>query len=180
MHLEFRKATKDDLKDVCAIYESTHDREEAGLCHTGWKRGVYPISKTAEIALQKNDLFVAVNQGKIVATARINQEQMDEYKLVDWNDNPLDEQIMVIHTLAVAKEAVGKGCGRQFVSFFEEYARQQNCPFLRMDTNITNIEARSLYQKMGYTEVGCVPCEFNGITGLKLILLEKKLEKDDN
>lgn len=46
---------------------------------------------------------------------------------------------------------------------------------LRMDTNEQNIIARELYRKLGYLEAGIVPCEFNGIPGVNLVLLEKKL-----
>ena len=45
-----------------------------------------------------------------------------------------------------------------------------------MDTNAKNIGARRFYEKLGYTEVGIVPCVFNGIAGVELVLLEKKAE----
>ncbi len=44
-----------------------------------------------------------------------------------------------------------------------------------MDTNAKNQAARSLYRKLGYTEIGIVPCNFNGIEGIFLVLLEKKM-----
>ena len=46
---------------------------------------------------------------------------------------------------------------------------------LRMDTNAKNENARRFYKKLGYSEVGIVPCVFNGIDGVNLVLLEKKL-----
>ena len=33
----------------------------------------------------------------------------------------------------------------------------------------------SLYKKLGYTEAGIVPCTFNGLEGVELVCLEKKL-----
>ena len=44
-----------------------------------------------------------------------------------------------------------------------------------MDTNAKNTAARTLYQKLGYRESGIVPTVFNGIAGVDLVLLEKKL-----
>ena len=32
-----------------------------------------------------------------------------------------------------------------------------------------------MYQKLGYEEIGIVPCVFNGIEGVQLVLLEKRL-----
>ena len=44
-----------------------------------------------------------------------------------------------------------------------------------MDTNAVNTAARSLYAKLGYTEVGIVPCVFNGIPDVMLVCMEKLL-----
>ena len=68
-----------------------------------------------------------------------------------------------------------RGYGKRFVNFYEEFARQKGCRFLRMDTNQINTVARKLYNKLGYKEVGIVPCKFNGIEDVQLVCLEKKL-----
>ncbi len=44
-----------------------------------------------------------------------------------------------------------------------------------MDTNEKNVNARALYKKLGFTEVGIVKCDFNGIPDINLVLLEKAL-----
>ena len=49
------------------------------------------------------------------------------------------------------------------------------CRELRIDTNARNVTARTLYQKLGYKEIGIVPTVFNGIPGVNLVLLEKHL-----
>ena len=53
--------------------------------------------------------------------------------------------------------------------------RENGCTVLRMDTNAKNAAARRLYQKLGYAESDIVPCIFNGIPNVQLVLLEKKL-----
>ena len=59
--------------------------------------------------------------------------------------------------------------------WYENYARKHGCPYLRMDTNERNRTARALYAKLGYTEPGIVDCRFNGIPGVQLVCLEKKV-----
>ncbi len=44
-----------------------------------------------------------------------------------------------------------------------------------MHTLVKNIAARHLYQKLGYKEIGVAPCTFNGLEGINLVLLEKKI-----
>lgn len=171
----FRKAEQRDIDAIVAIYERLHDREESGQGCTGWIRNVYPTRDTALAALEQGDLFVEVEDGAVVAAARINQEQVDVYADCPWAYDAPPEQVMVIHTLVVDPEASGQGYGSRFVGFYEEYAREQGCTCLRMDTNQRNRPARSLYGKLGYREAGIVPCDFNGIPGVGLVCLEKKL-----
>lgn len=86
-----------------------------------------------------------------------------------------EEQVFVLHTLVIAPEAAGRGYGRAFVAFYEDLARKNGCTELRMDTNERNLAARTLYHKLGYTEVDILPTVFNGISGVNLVLLEKYL-----
>ena len=86
-----------------------------------------------------------------------------------------DNKVMVMHTLVIDPKVQKSGLGRAFVEFYEKYSLEQGCPYLRMDTNAKNTNARNLYKKLGYKEIGIVPCAFNGIDGVNLVLLEKKI-----
>lgn len=171
----FRKATQNDIAAIAEIYEAIHTEEEAGRTSVGWIRGVYPTGKTAEAALLRDDLFVAEKNGIIVGTAIINQQQVDVYEGAAWEFPAEESQVMVLHTLVIAPQAFGKGYGKAFVKFYEDYALSQGCPYLRMDTNARNLRARAMYKKLGYREIGIVPCVFNGMEGVQLVLLEKRL-----
>ena len=174
----FRKATMTDIPRIAEIYDEIHTEIEAGRMVTDWVRDVYPTEKTAGASVQRGDMFVEEEQGQIVAAAKINQEQVAEYAQAAWQHDAPAEQVMVLHTLVVSPTAAGKGYGSQFVAFYEEYALQSGCRYLRMDTSVRNLKARALYQKLGYEEASVVESEFNGIHGMALICLEKKLSKN--
>ncbi len=171
----FRKATMEDVEQIGRIYDEIHTENEAGRMTTGWIRGVYPSRETARAAVRCNDLFVAEEEGRIVAAARINQEQVPEYADAGWQYDAPGEQVMVLHTLVVSPAERGKGLGTGFVAYYETYALERGCRYLRMDTNKKNTGARALYRKLGYREVSVVPCVFNGIPDVRLVCLEKKL-----
>lgn len=117
-------------------------------------------------------------EGEVVAAARINQVQVPEYADADWRyKDILDNQVMVLYTLVVDPDTSGKGYGTAFVDYYEKYTLEHNCPYLRMDTNERNTAARRLYKKLGYWEADIVSCVFNGIEGVQLVCLEKKLRK---
>ena len=170
-----RKAVPGDIPAVAAIYERIHDREEAGAGATGWKRGVYPTEATAREALAADVLFVDEREGRIVAAARIDQVQVPEYALARWRFAADAREILVLHTLVVDPDAAGQGIGTGFVAFYERYARERDCPCLRMDTNAINAPARALYKHLGYREADIVPCDFHGLGQIQLVCLEKRL-----
>lgn len=172
-----RKGTIQDIPQIAHIYDSIHDEEEKGNITTGWIRGIYPTEQTARDALNADDLFVTVHDEKVVAAARINQVQMPAYKEVKWeNSDAPESEIMVLHVLVVDPQESGKGYGTRFIEFYEKFALEHNCHYLRIDTNARNKVARKLYSKLGYREAGIVPCKFNGISDVQLVCLEKTLK----
>lgn len=173
--MTIRKATLMDVAAVAAVFEDTHTLEEQGKTTIGWIRGVYPTRETAEAAVGRDDLFVLEEAGEILGCAIINQLQVDVYEGAPWQHPAEEDRVMVLHTLVISPRARGKGYGRQFVAYYEQYARAHHCPFLRMDTNARNAQARAMYKKLGYQEIAVVPCRFNGIEGVPLVLLEKYL-----
>lgn len=175
MNITFRKAAADDIDRISEIYEMIHTEQERGMTYTGWVRGVYPVRDTAESALGRGDLFVEELDGDIAGAAIINHTQGDVYANAPWNFDAPDARVMVLHTLVIDPGIKGKGLGRAFVEFYEQYAREHGCDILRLDTNVLNRNARAFYKKMNYSEVAVLPCEFNGISNVDLVMLEKKL-----
>ena len=176
MGITIRKATEKDIDAVNEIYDHIHTEHEKGATYTGWVRGVYPKRETAKDAVSRGDLFVEEDGGKIVGTAIINKNQGEVYKGGSWKHIFPDDEIMVLHTLVIDPYIKGHGYGKSFVGFYEEYAKENGCKCLRMDTNELNKNARSFYNKLGYSEAGILPCVFNGIPGIRLVMLEKVLK----
>lgn len=175
--MTIRRAIAADIPFIAAIYEEIHTSEETGQATIGWVRGVYPTEVTAQAALKRDDLFVQEDGGEIVGAAIINRIQVDVYAGAAWQYPAEDDEVMVLHTLTIAPHAARRGYGRAFVAFYEEYAREQGCQYLRMDTNERNDRARAMYRALGYEEIGIAPTIFNGIAGVNLVLLEKSVEE---
>ena len=170
-----RKAELKDIPAVVVIYDAIFAEEEAGRATVGWIRGVYPTEATARAALAEGCLYVMEDAGEIVASARINKHQEGSYSEADWLYEAAPDEVMVLHTLTVDPSKKGRGYGTSFEKFYEETGRENGCRVLRMDTNERNKAARRLYAGLGFREAGIVPCSFNGIGGVNLVCLEKKL-----
>ncbi|MCR5709884.1 MAG: GNAT family N-acetyltransferase [Bacteroidales bacterium] len=175
MELMIRLATSHDIDEITAIYNRIHQSEQDGYLHTGWLPDVYPVRATASDALERQDLFVCERAGRIAASAIINQIQVPAYARGPWSFPAPDEEVMVLHTLTVDPVLTGQGIGCSFVAFYESYAQRHWCRVLRLDTNAVNTVAVKMYRKLGYHEAGVVPCVFNGIPDVHLVLFEKEL-----
>jgi len=175
--MRVRRATARDLEAIEHIYDAVHDAEEHGRAVVGWERGVYPVRSTAEASLERGDLFVGEDDGRVMATAIINQTQLPEYYDCAWRHEASDAEVMVMHTLVVDPRAKGKGYGTAFVRFYEQHAARNGCRSLRIDTQEKNVAARSFYANLGFTEADIIPCDFNGIEGISLVCLEKPVNQ---
>lgn len=174
-----RKAKASDLEAVTEIYRKIHDAEEAGIITTGWLREIYPTANTATAALDREDLYVQEENGRILGCGIINQIQVDAYEGAPWKNLVPDDQVCVLHTLVISPAEWGKGHAGEFLRFYEACAERLGCTELRIDTNARNIAARKMYAKRGYEEIAIVQTDFNGIPGISLVLLEKSLVKND-
>jgi len=97
-----RKANANDIDSVADIYDEIHTEIEKGVFSTGWIRGIYPLKSTAQNAFEKDWLFVAEEEGKIVAAAIINQYQGPIYEEAAWEFEATENEVMVLHTLVVS------------------------------------------------------------------------------
>ncbi len=174
--INIRKATKSDIKQIAEIYEHIHGEEACGRLTTGWIRGVYPVEQTAVDAINRGDMYVCEDENNILASAIINQQQVDVYSEGNFIYEASDDEVMVIHTLTVDPNAAGRGIGSSFVEFYEDLALAAGCTVVRLDTNEKNTGARKLYSRLGYREAGIVPCVFNGIPDVNLVVFEKRMK----
>ena len=174
-----RKAAPTDIDAITSIYDHIHTAEESGEAAVGWIRGVYPERETALAALDRGDLFVQTDEIRgesvVVGTAILNQVQVDVYEGAPWKYDVPADRVMVLHTLVIDPFAKGCGYGHEFVEYYEQYALEKGCHYLRIDTNARNTAARTFYRKLGFEEIDIVLCEFNGIPDVKLVLLEKSI-----
>lgn len=122
MGIQIRKALASDLDAVAAIYDRVHDAQDSGQLTTGWIRGVYPTRATAQAALDRGDLFVALLDGAAAGTAILNQVQVDVYAGVPWRYDVPDSDVMVLHTLVIDPAIRGRGLGRAFLAYYEGFA----------------------------------------------------------
>ena len=66
MIAKIRRATKEDIPSITAIYDGVLQKEEQGQYVIGWIRGIYPTEKTAKTAVECGDMFVMEEAGRVI------------------------------------------------------------------------------------------------------------------
>ncbi|MDE5658399.1 MAG: GNAT family N-acetyltransferase [Muribaculaceae bacterium] len=173
--MKIRKGLIADISAVSNIYNSIHDEIEQGRYKMLWHRDLYPTRSWAEEHIADGDLYVMEDNGVIVASAIINHTPLPEYHKGAWYQPDNYNDIMVLHTLVVHPKHMRRGYASAFVDYYEKKAKESGCNRLRLDTQMMDVPARNLYKKRGYVEIDNVPCQFQGISDIDLVLIEKLL-----
>lgn len=61
---------------------------------------------------------------------------------------------LLLHNIAVAPAAQGRGIGRRLIAFTEAEARRRGHPLLRLYTNERMVENVAMYPRLGFVETG--------------------------
>lgn len=152
--LEFIQAEKDDLYEVGMIYERIHEDLNQSINYPRWPRGIYPTEESALEAIDKKELYILKDDNKIIGSVILNHDQDLGYENVDWQVLAKDNEVMVIHTLAINPLYKGKGYAGIMIRKIKQLAIWKDCLALRLDLTQGNLPARNLYQKHGFYFTG--------------------------
>ncbi|WP_339835912.1 GNAT family N-acetyltransferase [uncultured Maribacter sp.] len=111
----------------------------------------YPSKEVFENDIVRNELFVLLNDEKIVGCIVISLSMDEEYRSIKWlTDNGRN---YYIHRLAVHPEFQGKGFAQRLMDFGENFARDNNSLSVRLDTFSQNKRNQKFYELRGYTKL---------------------------
>ncbi len=145
-----RHATLADLPRILPIYESARQFMRATGNMTQWAGG-QPAPAVLEADISKKCLYLCEEENVLLAVFYYAEEEDPTYRVIydgAWlNDRPY----AVIHRVAVAAEARGKG-----VAGFVFDACFARCPNLRIDTHRDNIPMQHALEKQGFVRCGII------------------------
>ena len=92
--------------------------------------------------------------------------QGKDYQAVSWQEDLADDQVAVLHLLAVCPAFRGRSLGLRILEEAMDLALKKGKKVLRLDTLKSNIPAQSMYDKAGFSfrgeqkicieELGCI------------------------
>jgi Sortase and related acyltransferases len=146
-----RKATRADASVIWKILqEAIEQRKQAGSRQ--WQDG-YPNELTVQEDIAKGYAFVLEDEQVVVAYAAIIFEKEPAYESIDgkWLT---EGDYVVVHRVATAAAATGKGIATRLFEMLEDLSLQQNIFSIKVDTNFDNIPMMKILDKLRYTYCG--------------------------
>ena len=86
--------------------------------------------------------------GQIAAVVSINQDQDDQYTHVNWGAD--EDEIWVVHRLAVSPHFQNRGIAKQLCIYIEDIIKSKGGKAIRLDAYSENPYSNKMYQKLGY------------------------------
>ncbi|MBU5484079.1 GNAT family N-acetyltransferase [Clostridium sp. MSJ-11] len=144
-----RKAANEDLKAIMKIIKETIV-EMHSYNNYQWDEN-YPQEKDFAGDIKKGDLYVIEKEGELVGFACINKEEPIEYNGLNWS---LNEDVFVVHRMAVSSSHRQMGIGTELINFADELALKNNINYLKTDTYSLNTKMNTFFKRSGYDLIG--------------------------
>jgi ribosomal protein S18 acetylase RimI-like enzyme len=150
MKLVFKKIEKEDITAVLALFKETAEKiSKKNIDHWQyWKNPPADKVKWVEDGIDQNEFFFIQSKDKEdIGMVRI----LDEDELY-WGKQ--DEKAKYIHSLVVREVFNGKGYGGIVLEMVENFAKNDNCLYLRLDADSENPKLCNYYEQLGFMKVG--------------------------
>ena len=172
-----RQAEEKDIPAIAQTYTAllTWEKEHGG--QSNWVLDVYPTAAVPGEKVPRGEMFVLEEDGEVLASMVLNQEQLPEYAGIPWAYAADPEHVLVIHTLCVPPAKAGRGFGTRMIAFALSHARSMGCTVVRIDTYAHNQRAKALYLKNGFRLAGYADSLFMGVIPEELAFLERTVDE---
>jgi len=149
---QLTRATNQELPAIEAFYQKMvpliNDQT------TSWILGIYPSFDIAKHAVLDEEFFLLKKDGNILGTVILNHKAHEHYQCLTWKTATQKNQHLIVHTLITDQTKPRQGIGSQMLDQIKQYGRQLNVVSIRLDTALTNLPARRLYEKSGFHYIG--------------------------
>jgi ribosomal protein S18 acetylase RimI-like enzyme len=104
-----------------------------------WSKGKHPTADGIRSYIKEGSMYLYKEQGVIVGAMAVTMYQGEDYHAIEWSQPVPDDEVAVIHILAVHPDRQGSGVGSEMVR-----------EAVRLDALASNTPAHSMYKRLGF------------------------------
>ncbi|MBQ6126762.1 MAG: GNAT family N-acetyltransferase [Erysipelotrichaceae bacterium] len=166
-----RLAEKDDLIRLKSFYDDVIDYQRYDSCGAAWTKDVYPSVNDLKRHLENDLFYILEEREKIAGAACISLHEEENYRNAPWSLNLKEEEIAVLHLMAIHPSRRGKGLSKELLSFIIENISGK-VKAIHLDVIEGNNRAAELYEKAGFRSVGLYRVFYEDTGNIMVDLME--------
>lgn len=152
--MQLHQATTQDFEKIKNAYldiiDNTSDMEK----HACWVYGKHPTDAIILSYIDKHAMYFLEHDSKIAAVMALTMNQDEDYHDINWNALCEDNEVAVIHILAVTPAYQKQGMGNVIIQEAISLAREKGQKAIRLDSMASNTPAHHMYRKIGFQQRG--------------------------
>ena len=148
--MELIQAKPEDFDRVRAFYDRVIDLTPGMDVHARWKKRLHPSDEGLRGYLAEGDLYLLEENGSVAGAMAVTLYQGEDYRLVPWGVAAEDDEVAVLHLLAVDPDRQGQGVAHRLIGEALALARRNGKKAFRLDAVSTNAPARRLYASLDF------------------------------
>ena len=148
MYLQHASIT--DYASVLSFYNDVTEHTPEIDLYARWKKGKHPMAESIKAYIQEGSLYLYKEQDTIIGAMAVTMYQGEDYNAIEWSKDATDNEVAVIHILAVSPEKQGCGIGSGMVREAILLAKSKGMKAIRLDALATNRPAHKIYKRLGF------------------------------
>ena len=115
-----------------------------------WIYGLHPTEEMVEDYVRQGVMYRLEDGQDIAAVVAVTPYQGEDYHGIDWQDELADDEVAVVHLLAVNPHFQKRGYARTAMKEVIELVREKSVKAVRLDALECNAPAHRLYESLGF------------------------------
>ena len=145
-----QQASITDYASVLAFYDDVTERTPEIERYARWQKGKHPTAEGLKVYIQEGSLYLYKEQDAIVGAMAVTMYQGEDYHAIEWRRDAADNEVAVIHILAVSPDKQGAGIGSEMVREAIRLAKSKGMKAIRLDALASNTPAHKIYGRLGF------------------------------
>ena len=148
--MKLQQASITDFASVLSFYNDVTERTPEIERFARWQKGKHPTTEGIKAYIQEGSLYLYKERDVIIGAMAVTMYQGEDYRAIEWSKDATDNEVAVIHILAVSPDRQGSGIGSEMIREAILLAKKKGMKAIRLDALATNTPAHKIYERLGF------------------------------
>ena len=148
--MRLEQATQKDFEAIIAFYDDVTERTPDMAVYARWIKGKHPTQESIRTYIDEGSMYLYREGGGIVGAMAVTMYQDKDYHAIEWARQVGDDEVAVIHILAVSPDKQGEGIGSEMIREAIRMAKSKGMKAVRLDALASNKPAHRIYERLGF------------------------------